>query len=136
MAIEALDEIYKLFEVSTKYKIPKTSIRDHLVGRSTGRKMDPRTVLSNDEKQKLCHYISLMVEWGHLMTPLQLKNKVAEITQERIIPFMNGILGNSWIKWFKLRHPELVLKVPQGLDQRRAKALNIDNVARSYSNLE
>ena len=70
------------------------------------------------------------------MIPTQLKNKVAQVTQDRLIPFKDGIPGRSLVKWFRLRHPELVLKVSQGLDQRRAKALNSKNVARFYSNLE
>ena len=33
------------------------------------------------------------------MTSTQLMNKVAKITQERVAPFKNGILGDSWLKW-------------------------------------
>ena len=77
-----------------------------------------------------------MVEWGHPMTPLQLKNKVAKITQDMITPFTRGMLGASWVRWFRLRHPKFVLRVPQGLDQKRARALNPEIVANFYSNLE
>ena len=136
LAIEALDEGGAWSEVSAKYKIPRSSIRDHVIGRIIGRKMGPKTVLSTNEEQKLCDYISLIVSWGHPMTPLQLKNKVVETTQDRLTPFKDGIHGRFWIKWFKLRYPELVLRVSQGLDQRKAKGLNPQNIARFYSNLE
>ena len=52
------------------------------------------------------------------MTPTQLKAKVAEITQDKVTPFKNGVPGYSLVKWFRLRHPHLVLRVPQGLNHR------------------
>ena len=75
--------------------------------------MGPKTILSQEEEEKLCEYFDLMVHWGHPMTPTHLRNKVAEITQERVTPFKNGILGDSWLKWFRRRHSHLGLRVPQ-----------------------
>ena len=43
LAIEGLDQGYKLSQVCAKYQIPRSSLRNHLVGRSRGRKMDPKT---------------------------------------------------------------------------------------------
>ena len=79
LAIEGLDQGYKISEVCEKYNIPRSSLRDHFLGKSRGRKMGPKTVLSAEQEEKLCDYIDLMVNWGHPMTPLQLKNKVVEI---------------------------------------------------------
>ena len=70
------------------------------------------------------------------MTPTQLKNKVAEITQDRITPFKDGIPGQSWMRWFRARHPELVLRMPQGLDYKRARVVNPETVAIFFGNLE
>ena len=136
LATEGLDQGYKLSQVCAKYGIPRSSLRDHLVGRSRGRKMGPKIVLFIEEENDLVEYIHLMVEWGHPMTPLQLKNKVAEITQERITLLKDGISRESWIRWFTTRHPELVLRVPQGLDHKRARGLTPENVANFYKNLE
>ena len=49
--------------------------------------MSPKIVLTMAEEEELVNYIHLMVHWGHPMTPTQLKNKVAEITHERLTPF-------------------------------------------------
>ena len=95
LAIEAFDEGYKLSNVSEKYETPTSSLRNHLIKRSIGKKMDPKTVLSNDEEQKICDYISFMVEWGHPMIPLQLKSKVVKIIQERITPIKDRIPRDS-----------------------------------------
>ena len=95
LAIEGLDQGYKFSQVCAKYGIPRSPLRDYLVGRSRGRKMGPKTILSIEEEKDIVEYIHLMVEWEHPMTPLQLKNKVAEITQERVTPFKDGVPGES-----------------------------------------
>ena len=66
----------------------------------------------------------------------ELKTKVAELTQTRWTPFTNGIPGKSWIKWFRNRHLDLVLRVPEGLDLNRARALCPQNVQRFYKNIK
>ena len=50
-------------------------------------------------------------------------------------PFRNGFLGESWLHWFRARHPELVLRVPQPLDHKRERTVNLESVAEFYSNL-
>ena len=51
-------------------------------------------------------------------------------------PFKNGIPGESWLKWFKNKHPQFIARVAQGLEMGRAKALCPINVATFYDNLE
>ena len=46
------------------------------------------------------------------MTPTQLKNKVAKITQDNLTSFKDGVPRELSMRWFKARHPNLVLKVP------------------------
>ena len=74
--------------------------------------MGPKTILTNDEELKLVVYIHFMVKWDHSMISTQIRAKVAEITQESLTSFTNGILGKSWLKWFRTRHPNLVLRIP------------------------
>ena len=97
LAIDALDQGYKMADVSGKYEIPRSSLRDHYEGRTRNRKMDPKIILSKEEEDKLVEYMELMVHWRHPMTPMQVKSKVAEITEERVTPFKNGFSGKSWM---------------------------------------
>jgi hypothetical protein len=53
-----------------------------------------------------------------------------------VTPFKDGIPGDSWIHWFKKRHPNLTLRTSQGLDFARARDLCLDKVASFYRNLE
>jgi len=65
----------------------------------------------------------------------QLKAKVQEMTQHRITPFKDDILGSGWIRSFLSRHPELFLRNPQTLEANRAKALSTENVKSFYEYL-
>jgi hypothetical protein len=87
------------------------------------------------EEQQVVEYVVKMQEVGFLITILQLRLKVALITQDRVTPFTNGILGPGWLRWFKKRHHELSLRLAQGLDAKRARSLCPDNVKTFYSNL-
>ena len=42
-------------DVSRKYKIPISSLRDHYEGRIRNRKMNPKTILNKEEEDKLVH---------------------------------------------------------------------------------
>ena len=123
-AIEALDQGHKMSEVCLKYGIPRSSLRDHVEGRTRTRRMGPNTILTQEEECQLVDYIQMMVLWGHPLTLSQLKSKVAEITQLRITSFKNEILEDSWVKCFRDRHPDLVLRVLQRLDYKRSRAFN------------
>ena len=118
-----------------KYKILRSSIRDHYEGRTIQRKVGPKTILINEKELKLVEYIHLIVEWDHSIIPTQVKAKVVEIIQERLISFTNGIPDKSYLKWFRARHPSLVLRILQGLDYKRVRAVNPTLCAEFYNNL-
>ena len=82
-------------EVFEKCNIPRSSLRDHVIGKCRGKKIGPKTILSMDKETQLFQYIELIVKWKHAMTPIQLKAKVAKITQDKITPFKNGVPGDS-----------------------------------------
>jgi hypothetical protein len=104
--LEALDDGHKMAEVSRHYKIPRTSLRDHVNGKTKCRKYGAKGVFTKDEEKDQCQYLEEMVRWGHALTPTQLRINVAQLTQTRPTPFTNGMPGISWLKWFKKRHPE------------------------------
>ena len=135
LAFEKLDDGYLFPEVSAYFKIP-SSLRDHYFGITTSRKRGPQGVLTAEEEKALVVYLDEMIALGHPLNQSQLKLKVAEITQERVTPFKNGIPGESWLKRFKNRHPQFITRVAQGLEMGRAKGLCPTNVATFYQYLE
>ena len=77
-----------------------------------------------------------MARLAHPLTPTDLKLKVAKICQTRPTPFSDGILGKSWLHWFRKRHPNLVLRQSQVLELNRARNLCLSLVQVFYDNLE
>ena len=136
-AIDALDDGHKMQDVSNNFGIPRSTLREHYVGKRKSRKIGPKGVLiTMAEETSLVQYLEEMVRVSCPLNITQLKLKVAEITQTRMTPFTHGILGKSWIKWFRQRHPNLVLRFPQPLDLNRARALCPQSVEQFYQNLE
>ena len=65
------------------YGIPKTSLSDHVNGRTHCRKRGPKVVLNHEEEEALETYMREMADYSHLLTTEQLKLKVALLTQKR-----------------------------------------------------
>jgi hypothetical protein len=42
--------------------------------------------------------------------------KVAELTQTRVTPFKDGMLGDSWWYWSKHKHPKINIWLAEGLE--------------------
>jgi hypothetical protein len=120
-AIFVVEDGGRLKIVARYFGIPPTSLADHVHCRTLGRKRRPPTILKQEEENALITYITKMQEYGHPLSMQQLRLKVATITQEKVTPFCEGIPGNSWIRWFKVRHPKLTLRTSQGLEFGRAR---------------
>ena len=135
-AIAAIEAGAKIKTTARYYDIPASSLTDHLYGRTLSRKRGPPTILKEDEESALETYMERMQNCGHPLSMEDLRLKVALITQERVTPFRDGIPGDSWVRWFKKRHPDLIMRQSQGLEFARAKGLCAENVASFYNNLE
>jgi hypothetical protein len=106
------------------------------MGFSLTRKRGRKPVLSRTEEEKVVQYIMGMARYGHPINITELKIKVAEATQLRETPFKDGIPRAGWVRWFRKRHPEISLRMSQGLDSGRARGLCPENVSSFYENLE
>ena len=124
-AIDFYDLGYKLSDCAKAFNIPKSSLKNQFNGKTTTRKIGPKTVLTKQKEGFVIEYIYEMLDVEQPLTPQMLK-----LTQ-----FKDGIPGDSWFHWFKKRHLHLVMRVPQGLDFARAKAMNPSTMQIFYSNL-
>ena len=134
--VAAVERGAKIRAVARDFDIPTSTLGDHVNGRILQRKKRPPTVLTQSEEKALQAYILKMQEYAYPLSMDQLRLKVAEIVQDRVTPFRDGIPGNGWIKWFKKRHPNLTLRHSEGLEFLRARGLCPKNVRSFYSNLE
>ena len=80
-AIEALDAGNTYVKVPKYHNIPKSSLRDHYVGKRRNRKMEGEWVLSKEEDEAVCKYILDMIEIGLPLIPIQMHDKIAKIIQ-------------------------------------------------------
>ena len=67
-------------------------------------------MLSVEEEAALEKYMIDMAEYGHPLSIEQLRWKVALMTQERPTSFTDGIPGRGWLRWFKNRHLDLLVR--------------------------
>jgi hypothetical protein len=135
-AIAAVDDGMTIRKAATTYGIPRSSLEDWLYGRTRSRRRGKEGTLTAEEERLIVNWICKRQDMGWPLTNLDLRLKVCEITQTRPTPFKSGIPGASWLRWWKRRHPELTLRVPQGLDTARARALIKENVDSFYTNLQ
>ena len=80
-AIACFDVGYKLGECCKAFNIPKSSLRDHLRGKTKSRKIGATTILTKQKEALIIQYIDEMLEIGQPLTSQILKFKVAEICQ-------------------------------------------------------
>ena len=60
-AIDALDDGYKIQDVSNNFGIPRSTLREHYVGKRKSRKIGPKGVLTMAEEASLVQYLVEMV---------------------------------------------------------------------------
>jgi hypothetical protein len=132
----AMDRGCPVQTAALDYNVPRSTLRNHVMGITLSRKCGRKPVLLVTEEDKVVQYLYGMARYGHPMTLTKLKIKVAEATQLRDTPFKDGIPRHGWLRWFRKRHPELSLHVSQGLDARRTQGLSPENVSTFCENLE
>jgi hypothetical protein len=135
-ALSAVERGSPVQTAALDFDIPRTTLRNHVMGLSLTRKRGRKPVLSRTEEEKVVQYIMGMARYGHPINITELKIKVAEATQLRETPFKDGIPRAGWVRWFRKRHPEISLRMSQGLDSGRARGLCPENVSSFYENLE
>lgn len=141
-AMQAVDAGSPIWTMARYFDMPASSLRDHIYGRSTGRKYGRQRVLSVQEESDLVQeendlvqYLLKMQDLRYPLTMGDLRLKVAEIIETRVNPFTNNIPRAGWLRWFRRRYPELVLRSLQGLEVNRTRGLCLENVRRFYHNL-
>jgi len=136
LAFDIVERGERLRTVARHFDIPATSFCDHLYGQILTRKQGRQGVLTVEEESDLEKCILQMQDLGYPLTITQLRLKVAEIVQTRETPFRDGIPGSSWLRWWRCRHLDLVLRSTQGLETNRARVLCPKNVASFYHNFQ
>lgn len=118
--------------LDTKYKtnVCLGTIRN----RASGAHQDARKgheaqqLLSHIQENILIEWITLLSDTGHCISKQTLRKKAEILCGHKP--------GQTWIRPFLSRHPEIVLGKPSGLDPKRAQAFNKPTVKRHFQLLE
>lgn len=126
-----------LHGAAKKYKIPKSTLHDHVkgthgtksqtYGRAQAIPLEHETVLANGLKT--------LEKWGFGLSRKELLLIVAEYVSKNGIktPFKNNVPGPDWFQNFKIRH-KLSIKKPQAVEYSRKKMTD-PFVVNEYFNL-
>ena len=132
-----IDDGMTFREASKLYRIPTSSIRDHLYGKTITRQKGIRPILTPHEEKKIVDYVFKIQDRGHPLTAAELHLKVATATQTRSTPWSaRGIPSKRWLCRFRSRHPEISSRRSQGLEVARARGLCLIIAENLYANLE
>ena len=122
-AINAVSRGVSVRAASKQYHIPFSTLRCKYKGiYPIGKKSGPQTILTNNEEARLVQWILFVGSKGFPLTKNMLLDSVALLIKQlkRENPFNGGRPGRHWFEGFLKRHPELSIRTPQNLNQRRA----------------
>lgn len=126
---DGLTTCLSLREAAKLYDVPRGTLTDRYNGvRTRAEAHEHEQLLSTAQEAVVVDWIKVMAKRGIPMTPSMVRDHVASIT--------GGPVGESWVKRFKKRHPDLKVKWTTSLEKCRAKCLNPTLVNEFYDLLE
>lgn len=118
------EENCSIREASRRYHVPRGTIQDRLHGRvkEGPRKMGPAGYLTPEEEQTLVEWLCHLARCGFPRKKDDLFDSVQKILnlQNRKTKFINNRPGEKWYKLFLKRHPQIVLREPEGISKARS----------------
>jgi len=114
-------KVMTLNKAAKRFGIPRTTLGDKLRGKHPLDKA-PKTVLGQDEEDKLVSWLRETTRRGSGRSKAQLLRTVQQIlkAEGRPNPFTDDKPGDKWYNNFLKRHPDISRKKPQALGQQRA----------------
>ena len=104
------------------YRIPYSTLSDHLKDKSKKRYGGSPTVMTMDEEREIYHSCQVLQQFGFPLNVdtvgIIIRDYLNDI--KRLNPFANSIPGWNWWEGFLQRWPELVKCKPQHLPKCRA----------------
>ena len=120
------------------FSTPSSSIQDWMIGKTKSKRHGHDPYLTHiEEEEELKAWCFKMQEMAISVTLPILKNTVRDIVQRfpRQHPFKDDLPGQTWWECFKSRHPDVVLRLGEGLEMKRCMGLNHKSCFNFYSGL-
>jgi hypothetical protein len=118
--------------LDTKYNtnVCLGTVRNRASGahQDTGKGHEAQQLLSPVQENILIEWITLLSDTGHCISKQTLRKKAEVLCGHKP--------GQTWIRSFLSRHPEIVLRKPSGLDPKQAQAFNKPTIKCHFKLLE
>ncbi|CAK1579155.1 unnamed protein product [Parnassius mnemosyne] len=115
-------------KAAEKYKVPRTTIRNHLQTGSLKKTLGRKSILCEDQESDLVSNVMRFAEKGLSLTPRMLRRFVYKFCEFNNIKHNfnkhAGVAGKDWFKAFMKRHPEISRREDQFMDPAMAQKLN------------
>ena len=112
--------------LARKYDIPKSTLHDHLKGKSKQVGAGGPTVLSTQVEREIALACTTLADMGFGLTKDLIDVVIVDYLKDNGIenPFANNVPGKDWWQRFMKRWPILSERKPQHLSTKRAQAGN------------
>ena len=137
-ALQSVRDGKGLRETSRLYNVPVETLRRRVTGQvEPGCKPGPATILTDEEEDRLCHYLTEMCDIGYGLTREDVQRLAFSIVERihRKHPFKDGKAGRGWFEGFMARHSNLVQRKPQPLSYCRALRSNPETIKDFFGKL-
>ena len=137
-AVEEVSRGMSVRAAARMFSIPRTTLQDHVSGKSSKVGAGAPTVLSYCEEQEIVLTCQVLSEMGFGVTRELIGVVISDYIRENSIatPFANGMPGKDWWQRFLKRWPTLTERKPQHLSTHRAQAANMETVHAFFDRLE
>ena len=128
-----------LRQAAVLYGIPRSTLSDHVHGKSTKRYGGPPTALSITEEAEVVVACQVLAELGFPMNSDYVNAALRDylVKEGKPHPFgKSGAPGRNWWCSFLKRHPELAQRKPQHLTKARAEAANPEVLDEWFSKVQ
>lgn len=106
------------------YVIPTTFLQDLVLWKTIRRRCGKLGLLTSEEETKLINWILKIQRLSHpINESTSFESGCDHPGPQHPLRKILGIPGPGWVKWFKTRNPDLTFRIPQGLEQGKAKSL-------------
>lgn len=139
VAKEAVDTMQSSLRVAEeRFDVPKSTIHDHVTGRSKKAGAGSPLVLTIEEEKSIVRSCQELDQSGFGIDRIIVGRVVRDYlhSQERDTPFRDGVPGKKWRQGFLRRWPSLSERKPQHFPITRAKASTPEVIDNYFQNLQ
>ncbi|XP_054720511.1 uncharacterized protein LOC129230132 [Uloborus diversus] len=145
-AIDAVKDGMPMQTAAKSFNVPRNTLKRRVLNRNQHAKATNKVLghyrpvfTAEQEEQLVKHLLEMEIRFFGITVP-DLRSLAYKLAEQNKIPhnFNNEkkMAGKDWVRGFRQRHPEMVLRAPEATSAARAQAFNKVNVSKFFDILE